>query len=159
MSVALAEDAIDDTSARIILSILFDYARPESIVELGHAAGWLEAAVDGWLEASEELGIKSLFRVDGVDFNDGYPQHHFHYDLALCIGTLDGLRELGKWGGADWLTQHADRVLFTTEEELDPYIHLFDARTFAPNFFIHEVVKNNPAVDRRYRNVILFEKA
>lgn len=109
-------------SGRIVLPVLFEYFRPNSVIDIGCGIGT-------WLAACRELGIRNVFGVDGsyVPRNKLLiPQENFqaadlsqplkrdrHFDLVISLEVAEHLPLERAESFVSDLTSLADVVLFS----------------------------------------------
>lgn len=109
------------TSARTVVPLLLDLARPRSVVDLGSGTG-------AWLEAFVERGVGDVVGLDG-DYIDRaqlrIPQERFvacdladppqlgrQFDLAITLEAVHYAAEACAPSIVAWLAAHADVVYF-----------------------------------------------
>jgi len=108
--------------AKEILGHVFEYFKPESVVDLGTATGsWLLAAkqmgvarvngIDGpWVPAEQRLISEAEFVLG--DLEDSIPDLG-HFDLAICTEVLEHISAPASVRAVEWLCRSAPVVLFS----------------------------------------------
>jgi SAM-dependent methyltransferase len=154
-------------SARKILSLVFDYARPQSILDVGCGLGtWLSVCqelgvadvrgIEGqWLDASQLLVDRGL--VTTVDLEQAFSLHR-KFDMAICLEVAEHVSPSAAQSLIASLAAHSDIVLFSAaiphqgghhhvnEQFLDYWKDDFARHAFQPVDFIRPVIWNDPAV-------------
>ena len=110
-------------SAKIILPILFNHYKPNSIIDVGCGIG-------SWLKAAKELGINKFFGIDGNEIEedfllvsrkyikiDNLETHkninNEKYDLAISVEVAEHLHNNCSVNFVETLTSYSDVVLFS----------------------------------------------
>ena len=168
-------------SARTVLDLLFQYYKPDSVIDIGCGRG-------AWLAAAESLGVQTLSGVDGdwisedailskaiqytsADLTAGLPDLDRTYDLCLCLEVLEHLPESKAAACIDLLCRASDVVLFSAAVRLQGgthhlneqwqgyWIEHFDDRGYECIDMIRPTVWNDESVEYYYRqNTFLFVK-
>jgi len=116
------EEGRNRVSARRILHLLFNYARPNSVLDVGCGLGT-------WLHVALELGVKvvqgiegmwldrSLLQIDPVlitalDLEHGFDLNR-RFDLAICLEVAEHLPPSAAGTLVGSLAAHSDLVLFS----------------------------------------------
>jgi len=167
-------------SAREILPIVFELARPGSVIDVGCGVG-------PWLAAARELGARELLGVDGSWVQPSalmIPRECFlavdltkplqvgrTFDLAMCMEVAEHLPESSAQVLIDSLVSLAPLVLFSAAVPAQGGLHhineqwpqywenLFRSRGYVLIDCIRTQVWNNPRVEPWYaQNCFLFAR-
>jgi len=168
-------------SAREILPIVFDLAKPGSVVDVGCGVG-------PWLAAAHEVGARELLGVDGSWVQPAalmIPRECFlavdltkplrigrTFDLAMCMEVAEHLPESSARVLIDSLVSLAPLVLFSAAVPAQGGLHhineqwpqywedLFRSKGYALIDCIRARVWNNPRVEPWYaQNCFLFARS
>jgi len=118
----MATVAENRRSAERIFKILFEYVRPQSILDVGCGRG-------AWLAVARELGIPEIHGVEGTSFDrsrlviepslvsvcdleQGFSLGR-RFDLVLCLEVGEHLSENAAQTLVSSLTRHSDLILFS----------------------------------------------
>ena len=141
------------TSARKVLSILFDEIMPQSVVDVGCGLGT-------WLSVARAMGVEDIAGIDGewlnpgqlevdprlihrVDLEKGFSLGR-NFDLVVCLEVAAHLNERYAEQFIANLVDHGDVVLFSAgiphqgghhhvnERFPDYWAAIFDKREFVP---------------------------
>ncbi|KAA1008231.1 class I SAM-dependent methyltransferase [Paraburkholderia panacisoli] len=166
-----------ESSANVVLSLLFKHYMPQSIVDVGCGAGT-------WLKVAKELGVKKILGLDGeyatqqlvIPIEDFIP-HDLSakidkrgvFDLAMSLEVAEHLDKSRADEFVEDLCGLSDVILFSAavphqggtdhrnENWPEYWAEKFQRRGFVPLDFIREKVWNNRAVEWWYRqNVLVF---
>jgi 2-polyprenyl-3-methyl-5-hydroxy-6-metoxy-1,4-benzoquinol methylase len=168
-----------ESSARVILSLLFRYYMPQSIIDIGCGAGT-------WLKVAKELGAKSILGLDGeyatqqlVIPIENFVPHDLstkidrrgEFDLAMSLEVAEHLDKSRADGFVEDLCRLSNVILFSAaiphqggtdhrnENWPEYWAEKFQRCGFVPLDFIREQVWNNRAVEWWYRqNVLIFAR-
>lgn len=172
------EEKRNEISSRVILSILFRYMKPLSVLDVGCGLGT-------WLKVASEMGVPETYGIDGpwldisqlripasltekrdleMPFDLGR-----RFDLAICLEVAEHLFEKSAAEFVGTLTRHAPVVLFSAaipsqgghhhvNERFLPYwVELFRHRRYRPLDIIRSEIWENPDVHFWLRqNTVLF---
>jgi SAM-dependent methyltransferase len=154
-------------SARRILGLVFEYARPQSILDVGCGLGT-------WMSVSRELGVADVRGIEGqwldpsqlhverelvatLDLEQGFALHR-KFDLAICLEVAEHVSEAAAQPLIASLAAHSDVILFSAaipyqgghhhvnEQFPDYWIDRFAQHGFRPLDFIRPQIWNDPAV-------------
>jgi 2-polyprenyl-3-methyl-5-hydroxy-6-metoxy-1,4-benzoquinol methylase len=118
----IREESANAFSANLILSEVFRYYKPRSVVDIGCGIGtWLATALE--LGVTDVLGIegdwldRSLARIAdelivATDLEQPFDLGR-RFDLAICLEVAEHLSPAAAPGFIDSLTRHADVILFS----------------------------------------------
>lgn len=168
-------------SAKKILPLLFQYYKPNSIIDLGCGVGtWLKAA-------NTEFGVKDILGVDGDYVNrqdlmidaDNFKSYDLtkkytankKYDMAISVEVGEHLPENSADNLVDSLTTASDVILFSAalvnqsgtyhinEQYPEYWAAKFIARGYTTIDYIRKHIWNDDSIDWWYRqNLLLFVK-
>jgi SAM-dependent methyltransferase len=166
-------------SALAILSLLFEYYKPQSVIDIGCGQG-------AWLAVAESLGVKILKGVDGdwvrkdallsksIDFveanlNEKKPKIIEKFDLCISSEVAEHISEKNAKQFVDLLCSASDTVLFSAairhqggtnhvnEQWQSYWIELFSSNGYIPIDCIRGNLWDNISVEWWYRqNIFLF---
>lgn len=166
-------------SATRILELLWPALHPDSVLDVGCATGL-------WLAECKRRGASKILGVDGpwvpkqkleiaredfleTDLNRALPSDLGQFDLALCIEVAEHLNPTSGDKVIDFLTAHADAVLFSaavpgqrgtghTNEQLQSYWYeKFSSRGFTCFDAVRENVWEEDKVNVIYKqNMLLY---
>jgi hypothetical protein len=157
---------------RMVLPLLFDGRRPESLLDVGCGVGT-------WLKAAREFGIEEIAGVDGVEIPSTellVPRGVFRvvdlsrpwtldrkFDVALCLEVAEHLDERHGRLLIETLTAHSDEIVFSAACPRQRGQHhvncqwpaywqeLFNACGFSCSDAIRWRIWNETAIDVWYR--------
>lgn len=167
-------------SADIILGLLFESYRPESMLDIGCGTG-------AWLKAAEKLGVRDLSGIDGVwaekylkpsesiNFMAQDLETHVEigrkYDLCMSVEVAEHLSESRALNFIQALCGASDVVLFgaaikfqggknhINEQWQSYWVKLFEENSFKCLDLIRPCIWNNDDVECWYKqNIFLFVK-
>lgn len=166
-----------ESSARVVLSLLFKHYMPQSIVDVGCGAGT-------WLKAAKELGVRKILGLDGeyatqqlvIPIENFVPHDlstkigaHQKFELAMSLEVAEHLDKSRAEGFVDDLSRLSDVILFSAavphqggtdhrnENWPEYWAEKFQKHGFVPLDFIREKIWNDPTVEWWYRqNVLVF---
>jgi hypothetical protein len=174
-------DEIHNTrSASIILPMLFEIYKPNSVLDVG-------AGLGTWLKVCIDLGVSEVLGIDGeyVDMSRVVIPHECflrkdltcltysekRYDLTICLEVAEHLPPESAVQFVDFLTSSSDVILFSAavpfqggqghinERPISYWVKLFEARKYTVYDFIRPQIWNNQSVDWWYRqNILIFSK-
>ena len=110
-------------SAKIILPILFNRYKPNSIIDIGCGIGT-------WLKAANELGVNKFIGIDGNEIEENFllvsrkyikidnlethkNTNNEKYDLAISVEVAEHLHNNCSVNFAETLTSYSDVILFS----------------------------------------------
>jgi SAM-dependent methyltransferase len=173
-----SEEKRNEISSRIILSILFRYLKPLSVLDVGCGLGT-------WLKIASEMGVPEIYGIDGPWLDSTQiriPAHMAEkrdletpfdlgrrFDLTICLEVAEHLFEKSAAEFVGTLTRHAPVVLFSAaipgqgghhhvNERFLPYwAELFRHRRYRPLDIIRSEIWDYPEVHWWLRqNTVLF---
>lgn len=153
----------NESSARLILALLFERFRPGSVLDVGCGIG-------SWLAVARELGIGEIQGVDGdwldeklsrveparirkVDLEKGFDLGR-RFDLAISLEVAEHLSADAADSFVGCLARHADVILFSAaipfqgghhhvnEQFPEYWEQLFEARGYVPVDFLRPLIWN-----------------
>jgi len=165
-------------SARLVLPSLFQYRRPQSIVDVGCGLG-------AWLSAATELGVTEVLGIDGdhversallIPESDFYSADLSHrvslqrrFDLAICVEVAEHLPFERSESFVEDLTALSDVVLFSAalpyqggtehinEQWLEFWAILFRRHGYLPFDFLRSGLWGAAGVEFWYsQNLMIF---
>jgi SAM-dependent methyltransferase len=116
------QEAQNRLSATKILQMVFEYFRPNSVLDVGCGLG-------SWLNAAMELGVEDIYGIEGpwldraqlavdntrvsiCDLEGGFDLHR-KFDLAICLEVAEHLFERSARTFVSSLAAHSDLILFS----------------------------------------------
>jgi len=174
-------DEIHNTrSASIILPMLFEIYKPNSVLDVG-------AGLGTWLKVCMELGVNEVLGIDGeyVDMSKVVIPHECFlrkdltqlthsekkYDLTICLEVAEHLPPESATSFVDFLTTSSDVILFSAavpfqggqghinERPMSYWLELFEERNYTVYDFIRPQIWNNRSVDWWYsQNILIFSR-
>jgi hypothetical protein len=169
-----------ESSANLVLPILFSLIKPKSVLDLGCGIGC-------WLKVSKELGATTIFGFDGsyvnpdqllidasefnpIDLSMSMPMN-VKVDLAICLEVAEHLPEARSDAIVLSLCTSSDVVLFgaaipkqggahhINEQWQSYWINKFDKLGFVPSTRIRNAIWNDSRIALWYRqNSLIFIK-
>ncbi len=169
-------------AATVILPIVFDIVKPDSVVDVGCGTGV-------WLNVAQLLGVSQVLGLDGahvtssrqvidpssfvaVDLSVGPLNLAARYDLAMSLEVAEHLRIERASGFVAELCRASDAVLFSAaipgqggahhinEQWLSMWVRAFESNDYVAFDVIRPVVWTNPEVRAWYKqNTMLFVNA
>lgn len=165
-------------SAEVILSLLYDIFRPQSVIDIGCGYG-------NWLSVAEALGSRTLKGLDGswvkkedmisknIDFEtvdlEGDIELNKKYDLAISVEVAEHLSETRAKKFIETLCSASDIVLFgaaikyqggtnhINEQWQSYWIKHFESNGYKCFDIFRKAIWHNPTVKWWYRqNIFLF---
>lgn len=173
-----SEERQNEISSRMILTILFRYMKPLSVLDVGCGLGT-------WLKVASEMGVPGIYGIDGPwldisqlripasmtekrDLETPFDLGR-RFDLAICLEVAEHLFEKSAAEFVGTLTRHAPVVLFSAaipgqgghhhvNERFLPYwAELFRHRRYRPLDIIRSEIWDYPEVHWWLRqNAVLF---
>ena len=165
-------------SARVILGVLFETYRPNSVLDIGCGQGaWLAAAeefgcshlvgVDGpWVDAAAMLSQRAIFSVANLESEISFPER---FDLCVSLEVAEHLSAARAPGFVENLCSASDVVLFSAavvqqggtshinEQWQSFWARLFKVAGFECYDLIRPRIWTDDTVDSWYRqNVLLY---
>jgi SAM-dependent methyltransferase len=163
----LQQEAQNRESAHRILGILFEYARPDSVLDVGCGLGT-------WMSVASSLGVHDVHGIEGhrldpsqlvveqslvtsVDLEQGFALNR-RFDVAFCLEVAEHLSASAADQLVASLAAHTDVVLFSAaipfqgghhhvNEQFPDYWRIRFARHgFQPVDFIRPRIWNDPEV-------------
>jgi SAM-dependent methyltransferase len=173
------QEAANLRSAEIVLSRLWSYVRPRSILDVGCGLG-------SWLAAARERGVQDLAGIEGpwfeppggtattavvrCDLEQGFALRR-RFDLAICLEVVEHLSPAGGARLLDSIVQHADIVMFSAavphqggrhhvnEQPLDHWAEEFRRRGLSVHDFLRADIWDDRDVLAWLRqNVVVFAR-
>jgi len=167
-------------AASQILPILFEFYRPNSIIDVGCGLG-------NWIEVAKKLGINDIIGVDGNYVNRSLlkiSEKEFvemnllesfdlgrKFDMAICLEVAEHLPKSSADILIESLTRHSDVILFSAaipgqggqnhfnEQWPDYWQSKFEKNGFEMIDFFRPKIWNNKKIERWYRqNLFLVVK-
>ncbi|MCW8091220.1 class I SAM-dependent methyltransferase [Alteromonas sp. ASW11-130] len=166
-------------SAKVILGLLHEKFKPQSIVDVGCGQG-------AWLAAAESLGIEKLKGFDGdwvnqhallsnridfeaANFTKAIPTHNERYELCISLEVAEHLPKENAEKFVEFLCSLSDVVLFSAaikhqggtnhvnEQWQSYWVALFQSKGYDCVDIIRGETWNNPSVEVWYKqNTFLF---
>ncbi len=171
------EEEDNHYSAARILTILFGYYRPQSVLDVGCGIG-------SWLRAASELGVCDVAGIEGhwldrgllqvspefvqaCDLERGFDLNR-RFDLTISLEVAEHLSHDSAPGFVASLVRHAPAVLFSAaiplqgghhhvnEQFLTYWVELFAHHDYRPLDFIRGEIWDNPNILWWLRQNIMF---
>jgi SAM-dependent methyltransferase len=172
---------VDDNqkTAEAIVSVLFDFLHPDSIIDFGCGLG-------NFVVEFEKKGVEKVLGVDGywakedplfkikketaflpVDLTKPVDLHQ-RFDVALCLEVAEHLPAAAASQLVETLTKASDRIVFSAappgqgginhlnEQWMDYWEEKFAAKNFVVHDILRTVFWNNEAISWWYRQNIFF---
>lgn len=174
------EEVHNTTSPSIILPILFQVFKPDSVLDVGTGLGT-------WLKVCKDLGVREILGIDGeyVDMSKVViPHEHFlhkdliqlthldkSYDLTICLEVAEHLPESHAQNFVKFLASTSDTILFSAaipfqggqghinEKPLSYWIEMFQAHGYKLYDFIRPQIWDDNRVQWWYKqNIVVFSR-